>query len=320
MATFSVSITPGTTTADVFGILTGGDPSYESDKYRAIDLYIDGAPYSLIWASSPGGGDNYFYDTIEGLQPSTTYSYYAVLCYQEYPGQLTPTPSPLTESGTFTTLGNPTCHISVGSNNKTIYWNWTASANTWWNVGIDGAMVDYGQDGATSGSGSYTVSSYGTYRVSFYVSYTDGTSGSDYVDITISPPSINSFNVSQVLIGSNQAYYSFDLNADGWYYSIYEGSTYITDGTISGSSGYGNIILPFGRHTLILTVIFSSTDPSIQDTIEATVDMRRSLSNAFVYCTVDGVTDWTSTTPYVYHNGEWILADSNIYHNNDWRN
>ena len=88
-------------------------------------------------------------------------------------------------------------------------------------------MVAYGS-GDTSGSGTYTVSSPGTYLVAIYFLYTDGTEGWDSVAVTV--------------VGA---------------------------------------------------------------------------SNAYIYCTKNGVTDWHPATPYIYctKDGEtdWHPATPNIY-------
>ena len=75
-----------------------------------------------------------------------------------------------------------TCSISASGDGLKISWSWTASANTWWNIDVDGVMVDYGR-GDTSGSGNRTVSSYGNHVVAIYVNYYNGTS--DYKTTTV---------------------------------------------------------------------------------------------------------------------------------------
>lgn len=82
------------------------------------------------------------------------------------------------------------CSISASGDGLKISWSWTASANTWWNIDVDGVMVDYGY-GGTSGSGSYTVSSYGTHTVLIYVNFTDGTNSYDSTTVYLEQKTVS---------------------------------------------------------------------------------------------------------------------------------
>lgn len=100
MATFYVDITPSSpTTATLYASVTGGDPSFT--EYRWIELDISGVITVDIQSNNQGGDSSYWNATINGLDPNTTYSYSAMLGYEDQ-GQIIWVPS-YTEYGSFTT-------------------------------------------------------------------------------------------------------------------------------------------------------------------------------------------------------------------------
>lgn len=188
MATFTLTITPGVTTAQVYGLLTGGDPLYED--YRCIDLYIDGTPYSEIWSNEQGGASNTFSDTLQGLDPSTTYSYQATLCYRDTPNGPW-IPSSLVESGTFTTQAAPPISINsftvtqqaAGSNTADFHFT-LSRAGSFYVIAEGGTLIDQDSISSANVSGSITLP-FGTHTLTLWVQASDSTTDTATVTVTM---------------------------------------------------------------------------------------------------------------------------------------
>ena len=100
MANFWCDITPtGTTTAHIDAEFTGGDASYT--RYRYLKVTIGGVERALIYSTTQGGADSTFSSDTAGLLAGTTYSWTAVLCYEDADGDILETT--YTDSGSFTT-------------------------------------------------------------------------------------------------------------------------------------------------------------------------------------------------------------------------
>lgn len=74
MASFTSSVTPnGPYSATLYASFTGGSSTYGYS--RAINIYLNGISYSFAVSAESSGSDSTFVDTLEGLDPDTTYSY-----------------------------------------------------------------------------------------------------------------------------------------------------------------------------------------------------------------------------------------------------
>lgn len=120
------------TAADVFGQFTGGASTYAYSRRLKIDLYIGSSYDDTVYVISQesSGPDSTFIGTINGLTPSTTYSYTATLQY--WSGTWVDHPSYVT-SGSFTT-DDPTIYyyatLTFDSNGGTPTYSDVSGANT----------------------------------------------------------------------------------------------------------------------------------------------------------------------------------------------
>lgn len=106
MASFYLNITgSGATYADVYGQFTGGESTYSYSRRAKIYVYQGGSLYNTYYITSDesSGGTSTFDWNIGNLQPSTYYTYTAVLQY--WSGSWTD--SSYTDSGSFTTQSTP---------------------------------------------------------------------------------------------------------------------------------------------------------------------------------------------------------------------
>lgn len=79
--------------------------------------------------------------------------------------------------------------LSQVGTSKTISYSWSTIANTSYIFGIDGTQVESGH-GDTSGSGTYTVDSYGSHSASLWVAHGDDPSEYITQSITLTPPTV----------------------------------------------------------------------------------------------------------------------------------
>lgn len=88
--------------------------------------------------------------------------------------------------------------LSQVGTSKTIRYSWSTTANTAYIFGIDGTQVESGH-GDTSGSGTYTVDSYGSHSASLWVAH--GSDPAEYITetITLVEPTPTTYDIGATL-------------------------------------------------------------------------------------------------------------------------
>ena len=194
---------------------------------------------------------------------------------------------------------------------KTIQYSWTAEANTWWNVDIDGVQVDSGR-GDTSGSGTYTVSSYGSHTVALYVNKTGG--GSEYPSTTVTlvePPPVTYSCYAAQHNTANIIEWSWSASALVPIGRVAVDGTYIKTVT-NRASDSGLYTVSYGTHTVTFD-LDGHTGTITVNVMEPTPPPPT--TGAYIW---DG-TEWKPATPYVWDGSAWVQATANIWNGSQWK-